>query len=224
LEKQRNTNNMKVKLLYLSAALASLFTAAVFSSCKEDGDRETDDDSTSAFDGRLAGTIKTENGAALNGEIDQLGIYFDSEDAPRTFAVKVDGTFDLTLPAVTDADLMLLSERMSKGITVTPDDVKYLPIDAISAFKNGKPAGTVLKSKLTAASVVELRYIYADKAATITGTITEESGNNTFNMKLKAGWNTITVEEEFSEGTRTTTTGNIPADLQWTYYKSNASN
>jgi hypothetical protein len=210
---------MKKKLLYFSVALASLFTATVFTSCNEK-DKDEDDDSTttSAFDGRLSGTIKTESGAALNSEIDQLAIYYPSGNTPRTFAVTTGGAFDFTLPAVTAADLYELAPPA--GISITPTDAQFMQIEEILAYKNGSAVGEVIKIN----GSTSLLYMYANKNAIIKGTTIDGSLTTIYNLTLKTGWNTIVgkVETIDSKRVETLTTGNVPTNLLWIFFKDSA--
>jgi len=71
--------------------------------------------------------------------------------------------------------------------------------------------------------MVRLIYIYANKAAVVTGTGTGEDGfeDGTFiyNMTLTAGWNIVVEEREYSGSMYicTSSTGDVPTDLQWTF-------
>jgi hypothetical protein len=212
-----------MKLKHFSICALSLMAGlALTVACSGDDDKDSNQSST--FDGRLSGTIKTESGAALNGEIDALEVSYDpyssSDYSPHTYTVTTNGAFDFTLPTPTAADLYPLVEDVPGGMSITPADVRCVSPN-IHAYKNGVKVGYISKSKTTVTSRVELTYIYANKAAVVTGAFTEEDENYTLNMNLVAGWNIVVAKMEISGNKyyMTLTTGNVPTDLQWTFYE-----
>jgi hypothetical protein len=136
--------------------------------------------------------------------------------------VTANGAFDFTLRTPFAAELYLLSEDVPNGVNITPADVKGVSIYEFIALKDGNlRQGTVSKIKRTAMSMVRLIYIYANKAAVVTGTGEDGFGDGTFiyNMTLTAGWNIVVEEREYSGSMYicTSSTGDVPTDLQWTF-------
>jgi hypothetical protein len=167
----------------------------------------------SAFDGHLSGTITTENGTALNGEIDALSmLQFNYDYSSHTVTAR--GAFDFTLRIPDTNYLFLILEN--SGLSVTPTDVEFAIIDEFRALSGGYLVGYVSKRKTTATSEVALFYMYANKSAVITGT----GDDGDFKVTLAAGWNILVEKKEFSGNKYNTsyTTGNEPSGLQWTLH------
>lgn len=196
-------------------AFVSLFTVVAINSCSKDENTSTS--SSSAFDGKLSGTIKTESGAALNGEVDTLKLY--DGNVVKSFPVSADGSFEFTLPTPSADKLDLLSEGMPDGLSITPADAKFYSVNEIEASKNGSYVGYVYYGKRSATLFVEISYVYVDRDVVITGnkTITDGAYEYIYNMNLKTGWNKV-FESETSSANKivsSMTTGNIPSDVQW---------
>jgi hypothetical protein len=198
-------------------ALSLMAGLALTVACSGDDDKNSNQ--SSAFDGRLSGTITTESGAALNGEIDELLVSYFYGNSSQTYTVTANGAFDFTLSTPVASDLYLLAEDVPNGLRITPVDVKCATFDQIYARRNENNVGPVLKSKKTTTLEVLLTYTYANKVAVATGTKDDGDWVYTYNMNLAAGWNIVVVKKEIS-GKKyhvSFTTGNVPTDLQWTF-------
>jgi hypothetical protein len=129
----------------------------------------------------------------------------------------------LILPAAVDQQyLESLSDEIPDGITVSPEDVKAFEIQGF-LLVDGANTYNLAYLKETTTSDDAIVYLYASKAATITGTYTEKHDNetetSTFNLTLKQGWNPVYAHISRSTNvwseTLTTDGSGIPSDLQW---------
>jgi hypothetical protein len=205
-----------MRLNHFSICAASLMAGlALTVAC---GDDDKDSNPSSTFDGHLSGTIKTESGAALNGEVNSVEVSYNDGNSSQTYTVTANGAFDFTLPTPAASDLRPLAEGMPGGVSLTPADVKCVTFNELNVFKDGDYVGYVSRSKITTASYVLLMYFYVDKAAVVTGSFTEGGENITLNMNLAAGWNIAVMKSGISgdKYSASITTGNVPTDIQWT--------
>lgn len=154
----------------------------------------------------------------------------EGQDNLVTADLVADGNFSLTLPTV-DASLLTdvgFSSDLPAGCTGNlkasgaTDARGTAATFRVQASKSGEIAPMAVQVSNSSVSISSGGYIYADKAAGVSGTLNCSEGNTSvagsINLQLKAGWNqvtfTITATSQGS-GTVNFATGSLPA--QWVY-------
>jgi hypothetical protein len=165
-------------------------------------------------DGKLTITARVENGATYNINEVKAGFWLDK----NTYAVLASGTyanggFTLTLP--TDVNKYLEPFEEKKGLTITPADVNTVTI-GIDAYNNKSDVGDIAYQNADGSA--QAIFLYADKAATMKGTVEDI----TFNLTLKQGWNiiyeTVTCTSEYNCTAMESNTAQ--SGLKWVYGES----
>jgi hypothetical protein len=170
-------------------------------------------------------------------EVNKVTCYYGDDSVIGESAITSDGRFSMILPT-TNIGLVNLSNELPKGVTVSDSTSLYLPAN-LEVFKGTNYVGELRKCNFTGA--IDSLYqkvgntysalIYSEKSVTVKGTYTYNSGSvEYYNFSLAKGWNEIgfklTARSTNTSGNAIYTvsfTNDIPADLQWRYFKESSS-
>jgi hypothetical protein len=127
------------------------------------------------------------------------------------------GAFSLKLSIPT---LQSISQG-STGLTISDSNAKIGMTQVLIAYKSNSEVGIIVKTDMNvnpeSSSTISgtlIIFMYADRACTIKGSI---SGQGTYDLNLKKGWNEVAGKYQGSSSSVTITTS-IPSNLKWKYF------
>ncbi|MDR3246516.1 MAG: cadherin-like beta sandwich domain-containing protein [Prevotellaceae bacterium] len=175
----------------------------------------TREELSSPFDGNLSGTIT----GATAGQIDSIGIFYNSVIGEIKYPVTANGSFNISLLTPTEADLEPVT--FPSTFSINPADAKtfFVQGNNYKVFKNGTIVGTVYKV-IDNNENINITYLYANKDVTIVGTDSNTEHSYTYNLSYKTGWNIVRQDNSIVNDIPTValTTGNLPNNIQWVLY------
>jgi hypothetical protein len=175
----------------------------------------------------FVGAPPTKVVTGFTGKVDAIS----KDSAGAVFAtgtIATGGQLSITLPKPSDATLN--SAIIPDGLTLNPSDTKAFVVDGFITSPKELVYGYMDFSTFPTtgmANTGEVAYLYADKAATLEGTLVDDGVTVTVSTSLKPGWNKIlivvdsTVGMGFGDGdlpisgTGTMTTGEPTAAYYW---------
>jgi hypothetical protein len=211
---------MKLKLFFVGFLVSVLTFGMIVGGCDNGGGDDNGGGSNIPTSGVQ---IYQEDGNAYTGNFAVKMEVWESGD--RTYlpaGTITNGKLTLTLPASIEGKyLMDMSSIAPPGITVSPSDVKGTGgSNSYYVFDGEKRIGNIDYTDGADDTVV---YMYATKAATITGTYTGDgqSYTATYNVTLRAGWNQMWGHSIDNVITAKSDLSGLPSDLKWVLRNSN---
>jgi hypothetical protein len=214
--------------------------AAIFASgCNKDSD---DDDGASSrlpnnkisvdeVEGAGSSAYFTGVEALLNAELKSYEWVGDNVGS----AGYKDGSFTITLSSpVSETYLEPVTGIFEEGITISNPDAMLGILDFLVVYftQYGYSTtmglfhhGTHSESDFVMGPTADVKYVYADRNVSVKGSGSEKKGgwtyNDTYDINLKQGWNTVyhttDTEEDTNTENRRQFTGSAPSGLKWYY-------
>ncbi len=180
--------------------------------------------------GEIAGLLDYLSGS-VDESYDPSGsdvVAFDEEDTELARDEIESRAFSLVLPPIEASSLFPITDDLPDGLTVSDSEanIQLATLEIDDSLGTELFYGTYASSfddEIVTINQTLEQYLYADRPVTVTGEVTEDGGDFTYDLELAQGWNRVrfAIETEVSivteegSGGGSVTTEPMPDEAQW---------
>jgi len=179
-----------------------------------------------SLDGTLQGTIDNYSTSSFN-IVKCIDLGSSNESVLGSCTPASSGKFSMTL-SIPKLNSM---GNEPTGVTVSDKNAQIGTGGILLAYKDANVVGYVIKTDISSfdGSIDEINgnlvlFMYADRSVTIKGSETSGSSTETYDLKLKKGWNEINFKvSATSSKSSISISSTVPSNLKWKYFSESSS-